>query len=107
MVVRHDEEWIQIATLDELDRIYFSPQYRELMGVLGWQAKAFVGHLLGLWYDPFEHLLDFNSGDAQFTLDQPPQDQPKLAGIGLTRKPMPACLPWVLPTSLLTNVSSG
>src|SRR5271157_3350853 len=28
------------------------------MSDLGWEAKAFVGHLLGLWYDPFEHLLD-------------------------------------------------
>ena len=41
------------------------------MGDLGWKAKAFVGHLLGLWYDPFEHILDYSSGEATFTTDQP------------------------------------
>ncbi len=41
------------------------------MGELGWEAKAFVGHLLELWYDPFEHMLDYSSGEATATLDQP------------------------------------
>jgi hypothetical protein len=41
------------------------------MGDLGWGAKALVGHLLGLWYDPFEHLLDYTSGEAGHSLDQP------------------------------------
>ncbi len=40
------------------------------MGDLGWEAKAFVGHLLGLWYEPFEHMLDYTSGKAQSSLDQ-------------------------------------
>ena len=43
------------------------------MGHLGWEAKAFVGHLLGLWYDPFEHMLDYTSGEATCTQDQPAQ----------------------------------
>ena len=37
------------------------------------EAKAFVGHLLGLWYDPFEHLLDYTSGRGCSTGDQPGQ----------------------------------
>ena len=41
------------------------------MGELGWEAKAFVGHLLGLWYDPFEHMLDYGSGEARASADQP------------------------------------
>lgn len=41
------------------------------MGDPGWEAKAFVGHLLGLWYDPFEHLLDYTSGEAALPADQP------------------------------------
>jgi len=43
------------------------------MADLDWEAKAFVGHLLGLWYDPFEHMLDYSSGEAKFSLDQPGQ----------------------------------
>ena len=43
------------------------------MGDLGWEAKAFVGHLLALWYDPFEHLLDYTSGEASCSQDQPGQ----------------------------------
>ena len=58
MTISRTEEWIQIAELDEQDRIYFTVNFRELMGELGWEAKAFVSHLLGLWYDPFEHILD-------------------------------------------------
>ena len=56
---------------DEQDQIRFTRKFQDLMGELGWEAKAFVGHLLGLWYDPFEHLLDYSSGEATTTLDQP------------------------------------
>ena len=38
---------------------------------LDWEAKAFVGHLLGLWYDPFEHMLDDTSGEARHSEDPP------------------------------------
>src|SRR5712691_2471530 len=72
MTIRHDEEWVQIATLNDQDHIYFTEEYCELMRDLGWDAKAFVGHLLGLWYDPFEHLLDYTSSDGHITQDQPP-----------------------------------
>ena len=72
MTIRHDEEWVQIARLDEQDHIYFTDEYCELMRELDWEAKAFVGHLLGLWYDPFEHMLDYTSGDEHVTQDQPP-----------------------------------
>jgi hypothetical protein len=71
MPVSRADEWVQIATLNEHDQIIFTPQFRALMGELGWEAKAFVGHLLGLWYDPFEHMLDYASGEAQVTIDQP------------------------------------
>ena len=72
MTISRNDEWIQIAELDEHDRIYFTPAFRELMGDLGWEAKAFVGHLLGLWYDPFEHMLDYSSGESRHSEDQPP-----------------------------------
>jgi hypothetical protein len=65
------EEWVQIAELDDGDRIWFTAEFRDVMGELGWEAKAFVGHLLGLWYDPFEHMLDYTSGDAVLSRDQP------------------------------------
>lgn len=71
MPISRNEEWVQIAELDERDQIRFTPEYQALMGELGWEAKAFVGHLLGLWYDPFEHMLDYGSGEATITLDQP------------------------------------
>jgi hypothetical protein len=70
-MIRHDEPWVQIASLDDQDHIYFTTEFLEIMGEFGWEAKAFVGHLLGLWYDPFEHMLDYASGEAKFTLDQP------------------------------------
>ncbi|HRQ42589.1 MAG TPA: hypothetical protein PLD25_32130 [Chloroflexota bacterium] len=70
-MIQHDEPWVQIAFLDDQNRIYFTDEYRQIMGELGWEAKAFVGHLLSLWYDPFEHLLDYTSGEARFTADQP------------------------------------
>ena len=71
MTIHHDEEWIRIATLDTNDQIWFTDEFRALMGELGWEAKAFVGHLLGLWYDPFEHVLDYSSGESVYSHDQP------------------------------------
>lgn len=71
MPVSRNEAWVQIAYLDEQDQIRFTHEFQDLMGKLGWEAKAFVGHLLGLWYDPFEHMLDYSSGEATVTLDQP------------------------------------
>jgi hypothetical protein len=71
VTITRGEEWVQIAFLDRQDQIRFTRQFLSIMGELGWEAKAFVGHLLGLWYDPFEHMLDYNSGDAKFTRDQP------------------------------------
>lgn len=71
MPVSRKEKWVQIAELGDNDQIYFTPSYLELMGELGWEAKAFAGHLLGLWYDPFEHMLDYSSGEAIRSVDQP------------------------------------
>jgi len=71
MPISRNDEWVQIAELDDQDHIYFTAEFRDIMGELGWEAKAFVGHLLGLWYDPFEHMLDYTSGEAKFTADQP------------------------------------
>lgn len=71
MPISKNEVWIQIAEFDEKDQICFTKEYINIMGDLGWEAKAFAGHLLGLWYDPFEHLLDYGSGEAKFTEDQP------------------------------------
>jgi len=73
MTISRNEEWVQIAELDEKDQIYFTPAFREVMNDLDWEAKAFVGHLLGLWYDPFEHMLDYTSGEACYSEDQPGQ----------------------------------
>ena len=73
MTISRNEKWIQIAELDRQDQIRFTRAFQALMGELGWEAKAFVGHLLGLWYDPFEHLLDYTSGEATFSQDQPGQ----------------------------------
>lgn len=70
-MIRHDEPWIQIAFLNDQNHILFTDAFLEIMGDLGWEAKAFVGHLLGLWYDPFEHMLDHASGEATLTADQP------------------------------------
>jgi hypothetical protein len=71
MPISRKDEWMQIAELDEGDHIRFTAEFGDIMGELGWEAKAFVGHLLGLWYDPFEHLLDYTSGEAKLTQDQP------------------------------------
>jgi hypothetical protein len=71
MTISRNEEWVQIARLNEADRIHFTEEFQSLMADLDWEAKAFVGHLLGLWYDPFEHLLDYSSGEAKLSLDQP------------------------------------
>ena len=65
-----NEEWVQIAELDEQDQIRFTAEFQSLMGDLGWEAKKFVSHLLTLWYDPFEHVLDYGSGEAKFSSDQ-------------------------------------
>jgi len=73
MPIRRNEEWVQIAELDEDDQVRFTIAFRELMKDLDWEAKAFVGHLLGLWYDPFEHILDYTSGEARHSEDQPGQ----------------------------------
>jgi hypothetical protein len=83
MPISRNEEWVQIAELDEQDQIRFTEEFQSLMDDLNWDAKAFVGHLLGLWYDPFEHMLDYCSGQATCTKDQPGQfscnglDQPQ------------------------------
>jgi hypothetical protein len=71
MTISRNEQWVQIAELDAHDQIRFTKEFRSLMGSLRWSAKAFVGHLLGLWYDPFEHLLDYCSGQANCSEDQP------------------------------------
>lgn len=71
MTIHRNEEWIQVAELDEHDQIVFTAAYRTLMEGLGWEAKAFAAHCIGLWYDPFEHLLDYGSGEAKITADQP------------------------------------
>ncbi|MFO7625434.1 MAG: response regulator transcription factor [Anaerolineales bacterium] len=63
-MIYHDEPWVQIAYLNDHNQIYFTEEFREIMGELGWEAKAFTGHLLGLWYDPFEHMLDYASAGA-------------------------------------------
>ena len=73
MPISRNDEWIQIADLDDRDQIRFTREYQDLMGDLGWEAKKFVGHLLGIWYDPFEHMLDYGSGEAKHSLDQPGQ----------------------------------
>jgi len=71
MTISQDDEWIQIAELDNANQIRFTSEFQNLMDELGWEAKAFVGHLLGLWYDPFEHMLDYTSGEAEISEDQP------------------------------------
>jgi hypothetical protein len=71
MPISRNEEWIPIAELDDQDQIRFTPAFQFLMGELGWDAKKFAGHLLGLWYDPFEHVLDYTSGESKFSEDQP------------------------------------
>jgi hypothetical protein len=73
MPISRHEDWVPIAELDNRDQIRFTPEFQALMGELGWEAKAFVGHLLGLWYDPFEHLLDYTGGEATCSQDQPGQ----------------------------------
>ena len=71
MPISAKEEWVRVAELDEADQIRFTAEFRSIMGNLGWEAKAFVGHLLGLWHDPFEHMLDYTSGEAAHSQDQP------------------------------------
>lgn len=71
MPINREEKWIQIAELDQQNQIWFTKEFQEIMADLGWEAKALVGHLLGLWYDPFEHILDYTSGEAKYSKDQP------------------------------------
>jgi hypothetical protein len=71
MPISRHEDWVQIAELDDQNQIRFTGEFQELMGDLGWEAKALAGHLLALWYDPFEHMLDYGSGEATCTQDQP------------------------------------
>jgi hypothetical protein len=73
MPISRNDDWVSIAELNELDEIRFTSEFLTLMGELGWEAKAFIGHLLGLWYDPFEHMLDYMSGQATCSEDQPGQ----------------------------------
>ena len=73
MPVRRRDEWIQIAELTEDDRIKFTQAFLAIVDDEEGDATRFVGHLLGLWFDPFEHLLDYNTGDAKHTTDQPGQ----------------------------------
>ncbi|MBI3243864.1 MAG: hypothetical protein HYZ49_16395 [Chloroflexi bacterium] len=70
MPISRSEEWISVAELDAHDQIRFTKEFQSLMSEIGWEAKAFVGHLLGSWYDPFEHMLDYSSGEASFSRDQ-------------------------------------
>ena len=48
MPISSHEDWVQIAELNDQDQIRFTPEFRALMSDLEWEAKAFVGHLLGL-----------------------------------------------------------
>ena len=57
MPVSRSEAWVQVAELDEKDRIRFTAEFCRIMGELGWEGKAFIGHLLGLWFDPFDGLV--------------------------------------------------
>ena len=70
MTISRNDDWIRVAALNERDEILFTHEFLEVMGEIGWGAKAFVGHLLGLWYDAFEHVRDY-FGDAKETADQP------------------------------------
>jgi hypothetical protein len=71
MTIHKNEEWVQIATIDDNDQIWFTAEFREIVEEMGWAAKQLVGHLLAIWYDPFEHMLDYGSGEARHTADQP------------------------------------
>jgi len=59
ILVSRSEEWAQVAELDEKDGIRFTAEFRRIMGELGREGKAFIGHLPGLWFDPFEHMNEF------------------------------------------------
>jgi hypothetical protein len=71
MTISRHQDWVQIAELDDQDQIRFTTDFQQLVGDLGWEAKAFVGHLLAVWHDPFEHLLDYTSDEATSSRDQP------------------------------------
>lgn len=59
-----NEPWIRIAELHSEGRIIFTKEYLEIMGELGWQAKAFAAHLITHWSDEYEHALDYQ-GEAE------------------------------------------
>jgi hypothetical protein len=71
MPIHRDDYLLQVAELDAQDQIRFTTKFEALMGDLGRDAKALVGHLLGLCYDPFEHMLDFTGGEATCIDDRP------------------------------------
>ena len=71
MVIYHDEEWVQIAKIDGNDQIMFTDKFQELTAHMGWEAKGFIGYLIGFFNDEDEHLLDYRSGEAKYSKDQP------------------------------------
>jgi hypothetical protein len=56
--IGRNKRWVQIAYLDVQEQIQYTRLFQDLMGELGWEVRPCVGHLIGLWYDPFEHMLD-------------------------------------------------
>lgn len=59
-----NQPWIRIAELDLGGRRVFTKEYLEIMGELGWEAKAFAAHLITHWSDEYEHTLDCE-GEAE------------------------------------------
>jgi hypothetical protein len=47
MTISRNEEGTQIGQPDETDHLRFTEEFQSLMGDLGWEAKAFVGHSNG------------------------------------------------------------
>jgi hypothetical protein len=39
MPIHRDDDWLQIAELDDQDQIRFTPEFQAMMGDLGWGAK--------------------------------------------------------------------
>jgi hypothetical protein len=42
MPIHRDDDWLQIAELDDQDQIRFTPEFQAMMGDLGWGGKARV-----------------------------------------------------------------
>jgi len=57
------EPWVKIAELDSEGKIVFTKEYLNIMGELGWEAKAFAAHLITHWADEYEHTLDRESDE--------------------------------------------